>query len=118
MDSLDFTCLANDPFVQTGVTALLGTLGTQGLLHRFPAQRLIFQFGFFLALTTLLHHHGIVPYQDGPDATLPVERVFVALAKTVWWLNGAWLAAGCARLFLFFERRPRESRLLQDLIVA
>lgn len=88
------------------------------LLRKYPAQRLVTQLGFFLALTGLLYHHDIVPYQIAPDSTPVYERAFVALAKIIWWINAAWVLTGCARVFLIFERRPREGRLIQDLVVG
>ena len=109
---------ASNPFVQTGVLAVLGALVTHVLLRHYPARRLVFQLAFFVALTMLLYHHGIVPYEIAPDTTPAFERFFVALAKIIWWVNGAWVLIGCTRVFLIFERRPREGRLIQDLIVG
>jgi small-conductance mechanosensitive channel len=110
--------IARDPFVQTGVLAVLGAIVTRVLLRHYPARRLIFQLAFFLALTALLHHHNIVPYEVSPDTTSTFERAFVALAKIIWWINGAWVLTGFTRVFLIFERRPREGRLIQDLVVG
>src|SRR5262245_12739298 len=118
MEGLSFTDLAADVFVQTGVLAVLGALITRVLLRRYPARRLVFQLAFFLALTALLYHHGIVPYEIAPDTTPAFERVFVAAAKIIWWINAAWVLTGFTRVFLIFERRPREGRLIQDLVVG
>ena len=112
------TDLIADPFVQTGVLALIGAIITRILLRRYPAWRLIVQLIFFAALTALLLYHEIIPYEIAPSDTPIVQRVFVALAKIIWWINGAWVATGWARVFLIFERRPREGRLIQDLVVA
>jgi len=118
MDDLRFTTLIADPFVQTGVVALVGAVITRILLRRYPAWRLVVQLVFFTALTVLLLHYDIIPYEIAPADTPIVERIFVALAKIIWWINGAWLLTGCARVFLTFERRPREGRLVQDLVVG
>lgn len=118
MIKLTLAEFAGDPFVQTGVVAFLGAIGTQALLRRYPAQRVLLQLGLFGVLTALLHQHGIVPYQAAPTDTPLFERVFVAVAEIIWWINGAWVLAGMTRLFLIFERRPRESRLVQDLVVG
>jgi small-conductance mechanosensitive channel len=112
------TSVIADPFVQTGVLAVVGAIITRILLRRYPAWRLVFQLVFFLALTVLLYHYGIVPYEVAPDDTPIYERVFIAAAKIIWWINGAWLLTGGARVFLIFERRPREGRLIQDLVVG
>ena len=41
-----------------------------------------------------------------------------AVLKIAWWAWGAWLLVGFLRSFLIFERRPREAKLLQDLIAG
>jgi small-conductance mechanosensitive channel len=110
--------LIADPFVQTGLLAVIGALITRILLRRYPAWRLVVQLVFFGALTALLLLHDIIPYEIAPDSTPAVERFFVATAKIIWWINAAWLLTSCARVFLIFERRPREGRLIQDLVVG
>jgi small-conductance mechanosensitive channel len=118
MGELHLSELIADPFVQTGVLAVVGAVVTRILLRKYPAWRLVVQLVFFVALTALLLHHGIIPYEIAPEDTPIVERFFVALAKIIWWINGAWLLTSCARVFLIFERRPREGRLIQDLVVG
>lgn len=118
MEGLTFRELVADVFVQAGVLAVLGVFVTRVLLRRYPAQRLVVQLGFFLALTALLYYHDIIPYEISPDTTPAFERVFVATAKIIWWINAAWVLTGFTRVFLIFERRPREGRLIQDLVVG
>ena len=104
--------------MQTGVLALVGALSPMSCCATIRRRRLVFQLAFFLALTVLLLHHGIVPYEIAPDSTPAFERIFVALAKIIWWINAAWVLTAFARVFLIFERRPREGRLIQDLLVG
>jgi len=118
MDDLKLGDIARDPFIQTGVLAVVGALIAQVFLRKYPARRLVFQLVFFLALTGLLYQHDIVPYEIAPSSTPAYERIFVALAKIIWWINAAWVLTGFTRVFLIFERRPREGRLLQDLVVG
>ena len=118
MDGLTLREVLGDTFVQTGVLAVVGALITRILLRRYPAQRLVFQLAFFAALTALLYYHGIVPYEIAPDTTPAYDRLFVAAAKIIWWINAAWVLTGFTRVFLIFERRPREGRLIQDLVVG
>jgi small-conductance mechanosensitive channel len=118
MDTSILTGLVHDPFVQTGVLAIAGALVTQVLFRRYPARRLIFQFAFFAGLTALVYHHDIVPYVIAPDDTPAFERIFLALAKIIWWVNAAWVMTSFTRIFLIFERRPHESRLMQDVVVG
>ncbi len=118
MSELTLAQIAADPFVQTGLLALVGAVITHVLLRHYPAQRLAFQCVFFLALTALLYRHQIVPYELAADTTPTFERLFVALAKILWWINGAWVLTGFVQVFLIVEQRPRERRLIQDLIVG
>ena len=118
MGELRLADIATDPFVQTGVLAVIGAVALHILLRYFPARRLLFQVAFFAGLTGLLHYHGIIPYEIAPEALPIVERVFVALAKIIWWINAAWLLTACTRAFLIFERRPRQGQLIQDVVVG
>jgi small-conductance mechanosensitive channel len=112
------TTLIADPFIQTGVLAVVGAVITRLLLRKYPAWRLIFQLILFVALTALLHYYDIVPYEVAPSDTPVYERIFIATAKIIWWINAAWLLTSSARVFLIFERRPREGQLIQDLVVG
>ena len=106
-----------DIWIQFGVLFV-----ARGAAHIvFPApgtRRLIVDCVFFAALTTLLLWNNIPPYsiEDvDPGVTLRLVR---GVLKTVWWLAGAMVLANCARVFLILEHKPREGRLLQDLVVA
>lgn len=114
----DITELLGDPIVSTGILALVGAVVTRVWLRNHPTRRLIGQLGFFVALTALLLHHGIVPYEPGPADASNLQRVFVGLAKVIWWINAAWSLISVVRVFLIFERQPRDARLLQDLVVG
>jgi small-conductance mechanosensitive channel/CRP-like cAMP-binding protein len=114
----EIAVLPGDPIVSTGILAVVGAVVTQVLLRNHPTRRLVGQLVFFVALTALLLHHGIVPYEPGPADASKLQRVFVGLAKVIWWINAAWSLISVVRVFLIFERQPREGRLLQDLIVG
>ncbi|MDW6023399.1 mechanosensitive ion channel family protein [Mesorhizobium sp. BAC0120] len=107
-----------DPIVQTGLLAAVGALVTRVLLRGHPTRRLIGQLAFFLALTILLLYHGIIPYESGPANASTLQRVFIGIAKIIWWTNAAWSLISVVRVFLTFERQPRETQLLQDLVVG
>jgi small-conductance mechanosensitive channel len=107
-----------DPIVQTSVLAAIGALVTRRMLRGRPTLRLVGQLAFFSALTALLLYHGIVPYQPGPADVSTLQRVFIGIAKVIWWINAAWSLIGVVRVFLILERQPREGRLLQDLVVG
>jgi len=118
LDYRDVFAMLGDPIVSTGILALVGAVVTRVLLRNHPTRRLVGQIVFFVALTALLLHHGIVPYEPGPADASKLQRVFVGLAKVVWWTNAAWSLISVVRVFLIFERQPREGRLLQDLVVG
>src|SRR5882757_8702524 len=107
-----------DPIVQTGTLAVVGAIAIQFGLRNHPAKRFIVQLCFLAALTGLLLYQGIVPFEGGQSQAPLLHRVFIIFAKIVWWTNAAWAVAGFVRIFLIFEERPREGRLIQDLLVG
>jgi len=110
--------ILTDPIVQTGVLAALGALVTQGILRNHPQWRLAGQVALFIALTTLLLYHGVVPYEPGPPQDAWLKSFFFGLAKVIWWVNVALSLVAFVRVFLTFENLPREVRLMQDIVVA
>jgi small-conductance mechanosensitive channel/CRP-like cAMP-binding protein len=107
-----------DPIAQFCVLIVAGTVISRLMLRGRRAGRLIGQTAFFIALSGLLLYNGIVPYEPSPLETDLTRRIFIGFAKVVWWINGAWVLVAFVRIFLIFERKPREGRLLQDLIVG
>ncbi|MBY5814508.1 mechanosensitive ion channel [Rhizobium leguminosarum] len=107
-----------DPTVQAGSLAVVSVFVTRIALRGLPRLKVVGQVLFFIALTVLLLYHGIVPYQSEPLATQVFERIFVALAKVIWWMNATWALVGFVRVFLKIEGQPREGRLVQDLVVG
>ncbi|PDT26971.1 mechanosensitive ion channel protein [Rhizobium sp. L9] len=81
-------------------------------------RRLIIDCVFFLALTALLLWNGIPPYSVEDLGSAVTSRFVHGSLKTIWWLAGAMVLANCARVFLILEHKPREGRLLQDLVIA
>ncbi|MDL2407191.1 mechanosensitive ion channel family protein [Rhizobium calliandrae] len=116
---MSITLLA-DPIVQFCILVVVGTFISRFVLRHRRAGRLIGQITFFISLTALLLYHGIVPYEPSPSQPQDTVqlRIFIGFAKIVWWVNGAWVLIAFVRLFLIFERKPREARLLQDLVVG
>lgn len=106
-----------DPYIQTGLFAIVGVVLTRLAFRQNQIYLLAGQLVFFLCLTVLLFHNGITPYMLGPSAEA-LPRAFIALSKIIWWINAGWLLVSFVRVFLIFERRPREGRLLQDLLVG
>lgn len=73
---------------------------------------------FFAALTALLLYHKIPPYLVDVSITSVSDRVASGALKAIWWIGGAMVLASLVRTFLIFERKPKEGRLLQDLLVG
>ncbi|PDT29716.1 mechanosensitive ion channel protein [Rhizobium sp. L9] len=118
LDNPTWPEVLSDPIVQVGMVAVAGAMVTRIALRRFPSWKLAGQVFFFAALTILLLYHDIVPYEVSPTSSSTFERVFIGLAKVVWWINAAWALIAFVRVFLIFERQPREGRLVQDLVIG
>ena len=114
----ELSAMFTDPMILTGVLAICGAIVTRLAFRNHPRKRLVGQVLFFLALTLLLLYQGIVPYEAGPPDVSILQRIFIGLAKVVWWINAAWALIAFVRVFLIFERQPREGRLIQDLVVG
>lgn len=88
------------------------------LLPRHRAVRFAIDVAFFATLTAILLANGVAPYSETLTSSDLWHRLFYGLAKTIWWLGGATMLVSSIRLFLIFERRPREARFVQDLIAG
>jgi small-conductance mechanosensitive channel len=99
-------------------------IGVAGIVawHLIPRRlanaRMLSQIGFFMAMSALLTTAKVVPYEP-TQANADAAYVLVAgIAKALWWTHLAWAPIGLARIYLVIERKPREARLLQDLVVG
>lgn len=97
---------------------ILVDLVSRTVLQRMPVARLIISAVFFCILTTLLILHRINPFAIDVASGDISDSVIVGCVKAIWWLGGARLFSNAIRLFLIFERKPHEGRLLQDLLVG
>jgi small-conductance mechanosensitive channel len=104
--------------------ALIVLVGLTGIViwHVTPARyanaRLIVQIVIFVTMTAILLSGDIVPYEPSREAAMSGEAILVGAAKLLWWLHLAWALIGFVRIYLVIERKPREARLLQDLVVG
>jgi small-conductance mechanosensitive channel len=80
-----------------------------------PTARLLVQIAFFCAMTAILFGNGVSPYKFEP---MREGGGMLIAAKTLWWVHLAWAAIGFVRIYIVLDGRPREARLLQDLIIA
>lgn len=110
--------MLENPLFQFVILVLLSAVA-RFIFGRNPTFRLVANIVFFALLTLLLVLNDIAPYtSDMGKANDLVSRIFVGVAKSVWWIAGAMVLTSSVRLFLIFERKPREGRLLQDLLVG
>jgi small-conductance mechanosensitive channel len=109
---------ARDPLIGAFVLIAVGVLVSRLLLNQQPIWRAIARVAFLVLLTLLLLHDGIVPYQPLHSTGTPFHDAVAATLKIAWWFWAAWFLVALIRSVVVFERRPREGRLVQDLLSA
>jgi small-conductance mechanosensitive channel len=109
---------ARDPLVIALVIFVLSGLLTHLLFRRHPLRRAIVRVIFLLVLTVVLLHAGIVPYQKLQLTGVPFRDAVHGALKIAWWLWTAWFLVGFLRAFVVTEHRPREGKLVQDLLAG
>jgi small-conductance mechanosensitive channel len=80
--------------------------------------RLVVQIIFFTAMTSVLILGDIPLGQSSGLRVDSAHAVLVILAEVLWWLHLSWAVIGFVRIYLVLEGRPREARLLQDIVVG
>ena len=109
---------ARDPLVVTLFLFSLGGLLTHFLFRRHPLGRAMVRVIFLVVLTLVLLDAGVVPYQPLIQTGVPFRDAVHATLKIAWWLWAAWFLVGFLRVFVVTERRPREGKLVQDLLAG
>jgi small-conductance mechanosensitive channel len=107
-----------DPLVVTLILLSLGGLLTHFLFRRHPLSRAMVRVIFLVVLTLVLLYAGVVPYEPLTRTGVPFRDAVHAMLKIVWWLWTAWFLVGFLRVFVVAEHRPREGKLLQDLLAG
>lgn len=115
--------LLPDVFINSPLGSLIFT-GLAGILvwHLIPRAssytRLVLQIIFFGVMTAILLGGGIAPNSFEGYRADDARSLNVMLAKSLWWLHLSWAVIGFVRIYLVLEGRPREARLLQDIVVG
>lgn len=108
----------NAPHLYMVLVGLAGIVVWHVIPRRLSTTRLIVQIAFFLTMSVLLLDGAVVPYEPTRGNETTASAILVGSAKVLWWVHLAWALIGFVRIYLVFERKPREARLLQDLIVG
>jgi small-conductance mechanosensitive channel/CRP-like cAMP-binding protein len=107
-----------DPLVVALGIFALGGLLMHILFRHHPLGRATVRVVFLVVLTLVLWHAGVVPYERLTVTGVLFEDAVHAVLKIAWWLWTAWFAVGLLRAFVVSERRPREGKLVQDLLAG
>ena len=107
-----------DPLVIALGLLVLGVITARLLLRAHPIWRAVTRFALFILLTVALLRAQIVPYHPMQPSGHPLHIAIGVALEIAWWLWAAWLLVGIVRSVLVFERRPREGKLLQDILAG
>ncbi|WP_208249914.1 mechanosensitive ion channel family protein [Rhizobium sp. T1470] len=80
--------------------------------------RAAWQLAAFIALTYLVLRTVGSPFGPEFDTVQPGARIWQQLIGVGWWLIAAQCAIGIVRLFVVFEAKPRETRIVSDLMAG
>lgn len=118
-DLLDSTAAAvHDPLVAAlAVFTLVGLL-THLLFRMHPLGRAATRVILLVALTIVLLKAGVVPYRPLVWTGTPLRDGVHGALEIAWWLWAAWFLVGVLRAFIVTEHRPREGKLIQDLLAG
>lgn len=118
IDFASITEAARDPLVIILGLFILGGVATYLFFNKHPIEHTVVRVVFLILLTIALLHADIVPYQPLALTGSPFRDAVHAILKIAWWFWAAWFLVGVLRAFVVFQRRPREAKLLQDLLAG
>lgn len=106
------------PLLWLAVIGIVGMIVWKLIGPRRSNLRLVVQIAFFAAMTSVIII-GDVPLSRAEDVGFnSASTILIAFAQILWWLHLSWAVIGFVRIFLVLEGRPREARLLQDIVVG
>jgi small-conductance mechanosensitive channel len=109
---------APDLLIVVAAILATGVAASHLMFRKSPLARAITRVVFLVLLTVAMLLAGIVPYQPLKPTGTPFHDAALAVLKIVWWLWMAWFLIGFLRAFVIIEHRPREGKLLQDLLAG
>lgn len=108
----------SDPLVLAGGFLVASFLVTRLVLRRHPMMRFLGQVAAFAGFSIILVMAGVIPSRPTPAMDATFKFVAISIFKIVWWIAAAWLLVVFFRIMVFFERKPSETRFLQDLFAG
>src|SRR5271166_750987 len=108
----------HDPLVVAFGLMVLGGLAAHFLFKNYPIVRAVIRVITLILLTVVLVRADIVPYQPLRLTGSPFLDAVHGALKVAWWIFAAWFLVGFLRAFVIVEHRPREGKLLQDLLAG
>ena len=112
------TTIAHDPLIGGSALIAFGALISRTLFKQKPIWRAVARAIFLILLTLLLLYDGIVPYQPLQQTGAPYRDTIAGTLKIAWWLWAAWFLVALVRAVVIFEGRPRDGKLVQDILSA
>lgn len=85
----------------------------RGSLGYFIVKLLIFS-----CLTASIMARKVIPYRPLPTLGSSADRVLDGCLEIFWWLAAAGVSVGFMRVFVVLGQRPRESKLMLDILAA
>jgi small-conductance mechanosensitive channel len=104
-----------------GVSSVL-LISASAIPYGFPRRvlwmRVSWNLVTFAILTALLYKLVGSPFRPTFQAPEVDEQFWEQLIEASWWLLGARVAVGLARVFVVMEGRPRETQIISDLLAG
>jgi small-conductance mechanosensitive channel len=110
--------LVSDPLAEGFSVIAIGALVSRLLFRQHPGWRAVARVAFLILLTVLLLEGGVIPYQPLQSSGVPLRDAIIGVLKVAWWLWAAWFLVGVISSIVILERRPREGKLVRDLLSA
>jgi small-conductance mechanosensitive channel/CRP-like cAMP-binding protein len=110
--------IAHEPLLGGLALIAVSALISRMLFKQKPVWRAVARVIFLFLLTLLLLHNGIVPYQPLQQTGSAYRDTIAGTLKIAWWLYAAWFLVALVRSVLIFEGRPRDGKLVQDILSA
>ena len=110
--------LARDPLAGGFLVIAIGALVSRLLFRQHPSWRAVARVVFLLLLTVLMRQGGIVPYQPLQSSGMPLRDTIIGVLKVAWWLWAAWFLVAVVSSIIVLDSRPREGKLIRDLLSA